>query len=57
MKAKIAIGRKPTQQATTLKLQELEWTINLHAETHDIAATLEALSDQIQELIKGVIKK
>jgi hypothetical protein len=43
------LGRKPTQQLAALRLQELEWTINLHSANLDVGATVEALKASMEE--------
>jgi phage protein U len=43
------LGRKPTQQLASLKLQELEWALALHSAKYDVAATVEALKASMEE--------
>jgi len=43
------IGRKPTQQLSSEKPQELSWTITLHRSNYDVGVTIQALQTSMQE--------
>jgi hypothetical protein len=43
------LGRKPTQQLASLRLQEWELTVNLHDAAHDVGPTIEALKASMEE--------